>query len=288
MERFDLDPVRSGDTVAAKVFTVTINDVAAAITAVAMPVYLNSRLVKTYSSPDDITIASGSFTLDSHVMDLSIGAYIYGAIVTLSDGSIRTWFGGQWNVLEVGKLTNKVRPYIPINQVFDVVGFAGTSTPPNLGGDTITITVNEDPDSVAIAVSTGGGLQDPMTTAGDLITRNAANETVRLPIGSLGQSLGVVDDNGTLVLDFFTPPGGGDLLAAANLSDLDDPAIARQNLELGNLATEDFAKATITPDSFPALTSPGNGRLLFRQSNQSFYVADLETWKVPTIDEGYF
>ncbi len=101
----------------------------------------------------------------------------------------------------------------------------------------VSLTVNEDQTLISLTLREGDsdGFADPMTTAGDLITRNAANETVRLPIGILGQSLGVVDDNGTPVLGFFTPAGGGGsppLLAAANLSDLDNAAIARQNLDV--------------------------------------------------------
>lgn len=39
--------------------------------------------------------------------------------------------------------------------------------------------------------SGGGGMADPMTTAGDLIYRDASNTTARLPVGTLGQTLRV-------------------------------------------------------------------------------------------------
>jgi hypothetical protein len=60
-------------------------------------------------------------------------------------------------------------------------------------------------DSVAWSPATGGsitGLVDPMSTAGDMIIRNAGNSTVRLPVGLIGQVLTVTGG----VPTWSTPP----------------------------------------------------------------------------------
>ena len=64
-----------------------------------------------------------------------------------------------------------------------------------VGDETKTITItqaNGNSVNTTFSAGSGGGMTDPMTTAGDIVIRNSSNTTSRLGIGTSGQILTVV------------------------------------------------------------------------------------------------
>ena len=74
---------------------------------------------------------------------------------------------------------------------------------------------NSDIANKAYVDGVASGFTDPMTTRGDVIYKDASNDTTRLGVGGVGTFLG---SNGTDVA-WDTPTGSGDVSAAANLTD---------------------------------------------------------------------
>jgi hypothetical protein len=91
--------------------------------------------------------------------------------------------------------------------------------------------------AVAVTVSTG----DVVSVAVSSLVLDAG-----LPVGGLtGQSL-VKSSNADYDMGWLTPAGGGDLLASANLGDLDSASTSRTNIGLGTGDTPDLAITNMT------------------------------------------
>ena len=79
------------------------------------------------------------------------------------------------------------------------------------------------------------GGSSPLTTKGDVFVYGSEND--RLPIGANGEVI-VADSSETLGVKWAALGGGGDLLAANNLNDVDNVSDARDNLGLDTTANQ--------------------------------------------------
>ena len=123
---------------------------------------------------------------------------------------------------------------ISVSGQSNVVADTANDTLTLVAGSNITITTNAGTDSITIAAAGGGGSVATDTiwdVKGDLVVGTGSNTASRLAVGTNGQIL-VADSAEATGLKWAAAAGGGDLLAANNLSDLSNAATARTNLGL--------------------------------------------------------
>ena len=97
------DHVR-GDTYNGATFTVTVNSVALDLTGASISAtFKKDNFTYTLSTGNGLTIsdaAGGEFQVDEQVINWREGKYRYDITFTLSDGSIKSYIYGTWNITE--------------------------------------------------------------------------------------------------------------------------------------------------------------------------------------------
>lgn len=98
----------TGDTFNGVLFTVYVNDVALDLTGAEINMDLretpDGTLIQRYTTVDDggLTIldppTDGKFQFDRQVVSVTAGVYVYDIEIILSDGTIKTYISGKWNI----------------------------------------------------------------------------------------------------------------------------------------------------------------------------------------------
>ena len=103
------DHVR-GDTFDGVQFTVTVNSLPIDLTLAIINMDLRSKLTnevaKSFTTVNSggLTIIlppeNGQFTFDSQIIDVPAGTYAYDIEIVFSNGVVKTYIGGIWNILQ--------------------------------------------------------------------------------------------------------------------------------------------------------------------------------------------
>ena len=111
MVRYDIPKTVKGDTFDGVLFTVTLNSTALDLTNAVIKMDL--RLIATDTPPvlsltsvadAGLTIlvpeTDGKFKINEQVIDINAGIYKYDVEITFPDNTVRTYFGGNWEIIQ--------------------------------------------------------------------------------------------------------------------------------------------------------------------------------------------
>jgi ribulose-5-phosphate 4-epimerase/fuculose-1-phosphate aldolase len=109
MVHYNFPSHTKGDTFNGVLFTITVNAVALDLTGAHIKMDLRltpetTTVAKSFSDGSGITIdatpTKGKFTINAQVIDIAAANYYYDIQITLQSGSIKTYIGGRWNILQ--------------------------------------------------------------------------------------------------------------------------------------------------------------------------------------------
>ena len=101
MYEYDIPCVRTGDTMQAIAFTVTLNSVALDLTGAVIVLYLNSGDSLTTVDSGGLTItdaAAGVFTIDKQRITFPAKNYQHKIVFTLQNSDVKTYIYGTWEI----------------------------------------------------------------------------------------------------------------------------------------------------------------------------------------------
>ena len=111
METYNISDHRRGDTFNGLIFAITVNGSAANLAGalIRMDLRYNGVLYRRFTTAtpgtDEGTITitdatGGKFRLNEQIIDVPGVLYDYDAQITFSDGRVKTYFGGSWQIDE--------------------------------------------------------------------------------------------------------------------------------------------------------------------------------------------
>jgi len=174
----------------------------------------------------------------------AIAAFAPSASIASATTITVSWTAAQTTAQAMGEVRWQLVATISGTASLPLVGGRFTLSPPGTANAstsataTLTVYVGSTLATLDVTVgAVGSTATDAIWDAkGDLAVGTGANTAQKLTVGSNNQVL-TADSAQTTGLKWATPAGGGDMLAANNLSDLASAATARTNLGLGTAAT---------------------------------------------------
>jgi hypothetical protein len=108
MAHYNFPNTIRGDTFDGILFTITVNAIPADLTNAHIKMDLRLTplgiVADTFSDGSGITISGtptdGKFTFDAQVISIAAANYYYDIEITFSNGVIKTYIGGRWNILQ--------------------------------------------------------------------------------------------------------------------------------------------------------------------------------------------
>lgn len=101
---YNFPPHKRGDTVNSRTFNITINgqEPISSIVNVKIDLRKNNKVIYRYDVPSGkITLISpGTFVINSHILEIPEGNYVYDIQLNFENGVIKTYIKGIWKIYE--------------------------------------------------------------------------------------------------------------------------------------------------------------------------------------------